>query len=545
MEACVDEFDAIVIGAGFAGLYQLYRLRELGFTAQGFEAGDGVGGTWYWNRYPGARCDVESMDYSYSFSEELEQEWEWTERYPTQPEILRYLNYVADRFDLRGLIKLATRVTSVVYDNETNRWTVETNRGDVVSARYIIAATGCLSLWQIPAFDGLESFRGSTFHTGNWPRDDIDFAGRRVGVIGTGSTGIQAIPQIAKQAEHLFVFQRTPNYSVPARNHLLTAEYQVSRKKTYREYRERAKYSGGGHSAILPTKSALEETNADRLAEYERRWERGGAPLMQMSYTDLMTSREANQTIAEFVRGKIREIVTDAETAAKLTPVDYPFGAKRLCVDIDYFETYNRGNVTLVDVRNAPIEKITERGIVTGGYEYELDAIVFATGYDAITGPLLNLNIRGRDGRALNDAWSAGPRAYLGLQVAGFPNLFTITGPGSPSVISNMVVSIEQHVDWICECLVHLREHDIESVEPLIEAQEAWVAHVNEAAAATLFPLAKSWYLGDNIPGKPRVFMPYVAGVGAYRRKCEEVVANGYDGFVMTSRQEREVAISK
>jgi cation diffusion facilitator CzcD-associated flavoprotein CzcO len=545
MEACVDEFDAVVIGAGFAGLYQLYRLRELGFTAQGFEAGDGVGGTWYWNRYPGARCDVESMDYSYSFSEELEQEWEWTERYPTQPEILRYLNYVADRFDLRGLIKLATRVASVVYDNETNRWTVETNRGDVVSARYIIAATGCLSLWQIPAFDGLESFRGSIFHTGNWPRDDVDFTGRRVGVIGTGSTGIQAIPQIAKQAEHLFVFQRTPNYSVPARNHLLTAEYQVSRKKTYREYRERAKYSGGGHSAILPTTSALEQTDADRLAEYERRWQRGGAPLMQMSYTDLMTNREANETIAEFVRGKIREIVTDPETAATLTPVDYPFGAKRLCVDIDYFETYNRDNVTLVDVRNAPIEKITERGIVTGGNEYELDAIVFATGYDAITGPLLNLNVRGRDGRALNDAWLAGPRAYLGLQVAGFPNLFTITGPGSPSVISNMVVSIEQHVDWICECLTHLREHDIESVEPSIEAQEAWVAHVNETAAATLFPLAKSWYLGDNIPGKPRVFMPYVAGVGAYRRKCEEVVANGYDGFVMTSRQEREVAISK
>jgi cyclohexanone monooxygenase len=364
-------------------------------------------------------------------------------------------------------------------------------------------------------------------------------------VIGTGSTGIQAIPQIAKQAEHLFVFQRTPNYSVPARNHLLTAEYQVSRKKTYREYRERAKYSGGGHSAILPTTSALEQTDADRLAEYERRWQRGGAPLMQMSYTDLMTNREANETIAEFVRGKIREIVTDPETAATLTPVDYPFGAKRLCVDIDYFETYNRDNVTLVDVRNAPIEKITERGIVTGGNEYELDAIVFATGYDAITGPLLNLNVRGRDGRALNDAWLAGPRAYLGLQVAGFPNLFTITGPGSPSVISNMVVSIEQHVDWICECLTHLREHDIESVEPSIEAQEAWVAHVNKTAAATLFPLAKSWYLGDNIPGKPRVFMPYVAGVGAYRRKCEEVVANGYDGFVMTSRQEREVAISK
>ncbi|WP_238017612.1 NAD(P)/FAD-dependent oxidoreductase [Dactylosporangium sp. AC04546] len=538
----MDEFDAVVIGAGFAGLYQLYRLRELGFTAQGFEAGSGVGGTWYWNRYPGARCDVESMDYSYSFSPELEQEWEWTERFPAQPEILNYLNFVADRLDLRRMIQFDTRVTSVVFDDETSRWTVETGEGRVISVRFVIAATGCLSVWQIPGFKGLESFRGATYHTGSWPHEGVDFTGMRVGVIGTGSTGIQAIPQIAKQAAQLFVFQRTPNYSVPARNHPLTAEYQAHRKATYREYRERAKMSGGGHSAILPTTSALEVTDADRWREYERRWQMGGAPLMQMAYTDLMANPAANETIAEFVRSKIREIVKDPEVAAKLTPVDYPFGAKRLCVDIDYFETYNRDNVTLVDVRDAPIDVITPRGIVTGGQEYELDAIVFATGYDAMTGPLLNLNIRGRAGAALRDVWSEGPRAYLGIQVAGFPNLFTITGPGSPSVLSNMVVSIEQHVDFVSDCLSYLREHDIETMEPTVQAQDAWVDHVNSAANETLFPLAKSWYLGDNIPGKPRVFMPFVGGVGIYRRKCDEVVAGGYEGFVLAARQDRQAA---
>jgi cyclohexanone monooxygenase len=530
----VEEVDAVVNGAGFAGLYQLYKLRENGFTVQGFEAGDGVGGTWYWNRYPGARCDVESMDYSYSFSAELEQEWEWTERYPTQPEILRYLNHVADRFELRPLIQFETRVTSVAYDEVTGRWSVRTDQGGEFSGRFVIAATGCLSRWQIPNFPGVESFRGASYHTGNWPHTDVDFTGIRVGVIGTGSTGIQAIPQIAKQAAQLFVFQRTPNYSVPARNHALTHEYQVRRKQTYREYRERAKYSGGGHSAIVPTKSALEDSDADRLHEYERRWTLGGAPLMQMAYTDLMSNEKANETIAEFVRTKIRETVTNSDVAAKLTPTDYPFGAKRLCVDIDYFETYNRDNVTLVDVRKAPIERITQKGIVAGGTEYQLDAIVYATGYDAITGPLLNIDVRGRGGVLLRDAWAAGPRSYLGLQVVGFPNLFTITGPGSPSVLSNMVVSIEQHVDWIVDCLCYLRDHDLESVEPTQDAQDAWVDHVNAVANETLFVRAQSWYLGANIPGKPRVFMPFVGGVGIYRKKCDEVVAAGYEGFVFT-----------
>lgn len=531
----MDEFDAVVIGAGFAGLYQLHRLRELGFTARCFEAGGDVGGTWYWNRYPGARCDVESMDYSYSFSEELEQEWEWTERYPTQPEILCYLRYVADRFDLRGLIGFDTRVTSAVFDDQASRWTVETDQGDRVSARFVIAATGCLSTWQIPSFKGLKSFSGASYHTGNWPDEKVDFTGLRVGVIGTGSSGVQAIPEIAAQAEHLFVFQRTPNYSVPARNYPLTADYQASRKATYREYRERAKVSGGGHTAIPPTKSALEEAEADRLREYERRWELGGAPLMQMAYTDLLTNLEANQTIADFVRSKIRDIVTDPEVADKLTPAGFPFGAKRLCVDTGYFETYNRPNVTLVDVQHAPIEEITSRGIVTGGQEYPLDAIVFATGFDAVTGALLSMNIRGRGGRELREAWSDGPRAYLGLQVAGFPNLFTITGPGSPSVLSNVVVSIEQHVDFISDCLAHMRSAGVETIEPTPEAQDSWVEYVNTAAHETLYPRAESWYLGANIPGKPRVFMPFVGGVGIYRRKCEEIVAGGYAGFVLSA----------
>ncbi|MFJ8025443.1 flavin-containing monooxygenase [Streptomyces sp. NPDC096311] len=528
-----QQVDAVVIGAGFAGLYQLHRLRELGFTTQGFEAGGGVGGTWYWNRYPGARCDVESMDYSYSFSEELEQEWEWTERFPAQPEILRYLEHVADRFALRPMIRFDTRVTSAVLDEETLRWTVTTDGGDTVDARFLIAATGCLSAWQVPDFEGLESYQGKTYHTGNWPKESVDFTGLRVGVVGTGSSGIQSIPRIAEQAAELYVFQRTPNFSVPARNHPLTAEYRADRKGTYREYRERAKYSGGGHSAIPPVKSALEAGESERRGEYEKRWRLGGAPLMQQCYNDLMLSEAANDTIAEFVRDKIRETVKDPDTAEKLCPTGYAFGAKRLCVDTDYFETYNRDNVTLVDVHHSPIEKITPSGIATGEREFALDALVFATGYDAMTGPLLRLGIRGRGGRELKEVWAQGPRAYLGIQVAGFPNLFTITGPGSPSVLSNMVVSIEQHVDFVTDALVHLRDHGIESMEPETGAQDAWVAHVTEAADATLHVKANSWYLGDNIPGKPRVFMPYVAGVGAYRRKCDEVAGRGYEGFVL------------
>ena len=524
-------FDAIVVGAGISGMYMLYRLRELGLSAHVFEAGSGVGGTWYWNRYPGARCDVESLDYSYSFSAELEQEWEWTERYPTQPEILRYLNHVADRFDLRRDIQFNTRVKHAHYKESSNRWHIQTDDGQQYTARYCIMAVGCLSAPNRPNFKGLDGFKGRWYHTGLWPHEDVDFTGLRVGVIGTGSSAIQAIPQIAKQAEHVYVFQRTPNYSVPAQNALLDPERQRAVKADYAARRQKARMSRAGMAVDPPQRSALEVTPEERIQVFEAGWRRGGVGALNASFKDLATSFEANETVAEFVRDKIRQIVHDPATAALLTPRDYPFGTKRLCVDIEYFETYNRSNVTLVDVRSAPIQEITSDGLRTTQAEFALDALVFATGYDAMTGPLLAMDICGRGGQTLSAKWAAGPRTYLGLAIAGFPNLFMITGPGSPSVLSNMVVSIEQHVDWIAECLRFLDARRYAGIEASAEAEDAWVEHVNEVANQTLYPRANSWYMGANIPGKPRIFMPYVGGVGDYRQKCDVVAANTYEGF--------------
>ena len=534
MSTTQQQYDAVIVGAGFAGLYMLYRLRALGLSARVYEAGNGVGGTWFWNRYPGARCDVESMDYSYSFSPELEQEWTWTERYPTQPEILRYINHVADRFDLRRDIQLETRVTSARYDEATNRWTVKTDRGDEVTAQFIILATGCLSAARVPDFAGKDSFQGPTYHTGHWPHEGVDFTGKRVGIIGTGSSGIQSIPVIAAQAEHLHVFQRTPNFSVPARNAPLAASVQERTKATYPEHRKRSRESAGGIFYPLNEKAALEASREERTREYEARWELGGFPFLG-SFTDLMISRESNDTAAEFVRARIRAAVKDRDVAEALSPRDHPLGTKRICVDTDYYTTFNRENVTLVDLKKSPLVEITPRGIRTQDREYELDAIVFATGFDAMTGALFNIDLRGRSGAALKDKWAGGPRTYLGLMTAGFPNLFTITGPGSPSVLSNMMVSIEQHVEWISACVGFLRERGLERIEPTLEAEDAWVAHVNEVADYTLYPTASSWYMGANIPGKPRVFMPYVGGVGAYRIKCDEVAAKGYEGFALTA----------
>jgi cyclohexanone monooxygenase len=525
------EFDVIVVGAGFSGLYMLYRLRRLGLSARVFERGSGIGGTWFWNRYPGARCDVESLDYSYSFSPELEQEWEWTERYPTQPEILRYLNHVADRFDLRRDIQLNTTITEVHYSEATNRWTVSTDSGQQLHARYCIMAVGCLSSVNEPNFTGLNTFRGRWYQTSRWPRDGVDFSGQRVGFIGTGSSGIQAIPQIAHQAEHLFVFQRTPNFSVPARNAQLDPETQRLVKATYPERRRKARVSRIGLALDPPVRGALEDSPEERVRTYEAGWRKGGIGSVNGAYNDLLIDIEANQTVADFVREKIRETVHNPAVAEILIPVDYPFGTKRLCVDIDYYETYNRDNVSLVDLRRDPIAEITPAGIRTRSTEFELASIVFAIGFDAMTGPLYDICIRGRGGVALKDRWADGPRTYLGLATAGFPNMFLITGPGSPSVLSNMVVSIEQHVEWITDCLMFLRAHELESVEAEVEAEAAWVEHVNEVASRTLYPLANSWYMGANIPGKPRIFMPYVGGVGAYRLKCEEVAAQGYEGF--------------
>lgn len=532
----VGAVDVVVVGAGFAGLYMLHRLRERGLSVQVYEAGSAVGGTWYWNRYPGARCDIESMDYSYSFSPELEQEWEWTERYSSQPEILRYLHHVADRFDLRRHIKLATRVTSAVFDEMTNRWAIETDRGDVVSATYCIMATGCLSVPNRPTFKGLDSFTGSWYHTGAWPHDGVDFTGQRVGVIGTGSTAIQAIPRIATQAAHLFVFQRTPNFSMPAWNGPLDPAFQRQRKATYREHRRQARESAIGvpvEVTALSTMSALEVSPEERQREMESRWTYGGFRLVG-SFNDVLINKQANETVAEFVRQKIRAIVHDPDVADQLCPKDHPIGTKRPCVDIAYFQTYNRANATLVNVRHAPIADITPTGLRTRDAAYELDSIVFATGFDAMTGALLTMDIRGRGGKTLKEHWAEGPRTYLGLMTAGFPNLFTITGPGSPSVLSNMVVSIEQHVDWIADCLQYLRAHDLRCIEPTVAAQDLWVGHVNEIGNNTLYPEANSWYVGANIPGKPRVFMPYVGGVGTYRKTCDEVAANGYQGFTQS-----------
>lgn len=528
--------DVAIVGAGFAGLYMLHRARELGFRAKVFEAGAGVGGTWYWNRYPGARCDVESLEYAYSFSEDLRKEWEWTERYAAQPEILRYLNHVADRFDLRRDIEFNTRVISAAFDDEAGRWTIATERGQVVSAQFCVMATGCLSAAKVPEYAGLDRFQGQWYHTGRWPHEGVDFTGQTVAVIGTGSSGIQSIPVIARQAAHLYVFQRTPNFSLPAQNGPLSPEVIQDWKENGPKYREIAKTTPFGFlvQAGGPKPSALEVSPEERQRIFEEGWRAGGfGPLA--AFNDLFFKLESNDTAAEFVRGKIRETVRDPGVAEKLAPRDHPIGTKRPCIDTGYFETYNRDNVTLVDVRETPIEEITSAGPRTRDRQFTVDSIVFATGFDAMTGALNAIDIRGREGKCLKEKWAAGPRTYLGLMVAGFPNLFTITGPGSPSVLSNMVIAIEQHVDWISGSMAYLRDRGIVTMEASAESETAWVEHVNEAANQTLYPLAKSWYLGANIPGKPRVFMPYIGGLPAYCQKCNEVAANGYEGFILKS----------
>jgi cyclohexanone monooxygenase len=526
--------DVVVIGAGFSGLYMLHKLRGQGLSTRVFEAGDGVGGTWYWNRYPGARVDIESQEYSYSFSEELEDEWQWTERYSAQPELLRYLNHVADRFDLRRDIQLSTRVVSTVFDETSSRWNVTTDRGDKVSARFCVMATGCLSVTKDPDFAGMETFRGRSYHTGHWPHEGVDFTGQRVGVIGTGSSAIQTIPQVAAQAAHVTVFQRTPNFSIPAHNGPIAPEVLADWKANRAHYRHKAKTEGFGIVLVDQSERlAVEASAEERQKVYEDRWGRGGFA-MGGAFADIIFNKEANDTACEFVRGKIREIVKDPEVAEKLAPRSYPIMSKRMCVDTGYYQTFNRDNVSLIDVRAAPIEEITPTGLRTTEAEYELDSIVYAIGFDAMTGALGRIDIRGRGGVSLKDAWSAGPHNYLGLMVAGFPNMFIIAGPGSPSVLSNMVVSIEQHVEWISDCVGYLGERQLGAIEATPEAQDAWCAHVNEVADATVYPQANSWYLGANIPGKPRVFMPYIGGIGVYRQKCADVAAADYEGFALS-----------
>jgi cyclohexanone monooxygenase len=525
------DYDAVVVGAGFAGMYMLYRLRNAGLTVRVFEAGDGVGGTWYWNRYPGARCDVESMEYSYSFSPELQQEWHWTERFATQPEILRYLNHVADRFDLRPDIQLETTVTAAEYDEASETWDVTLHDNSTVTARFFIMAAGCLSNARVPSFPGLDSYVGRTFHTGDWPAEGVDLTGQRVGIIGTGSSGVQVIPEVANGAGELYVFQRTPNFTMPARNAPLTPEQIADFKARYPELRERARHSPNGTLRKNYAESALTAPEDVRRERFEYGWQRGGNDIVG-SFNDFMTNKSANDLLADFLRDKIRSIVRDPEVASSLTAQNYPVGAKRLCLGTDYYETFNRDNVRLVDLRRTPVEEFTPRGIRTTQQEYELDAVIFATGFDAMTGSILRVDIRGRGGRSLRDDWAAGPHTYLGLACHGYPNMFLITGPGSPSVLSNVVVSIEQHVEWIGDHLEYLRKNDLSTSEADLQAQEDWVAHVNEVADRTLMPKAASWYMGANVPGKPRVFMPYIGGVGKYREICDEIADDDYRGFV-------------
>jgi len=525
-----SHYDAIIVGAGFSGMYMLHRLRTLGLTARVYDNASDVGGTWYWNRYPGARCDIESMQYSYSFSPELQRDWHWPETFSAQPDILNYARHVAERFDLRRDIEFSTTVQSAHFDEAARQWHITTDKGDHVTARYCIMATGCLSTAREPDFEGRESYTGETYHTGHWPHEGVDFTGKRVAVIGTGSSAIQAIPVIAEQAAQLTVFQRTPNYSIPSRNRPMPDDYEREWKKDYDARRALARQTPNGVFADRTEQNAIEVPEAERRREYERRWELGGTTFMA-SYKDLALNAESNETAAEFVREKIREIVKDPETAEVLVARDYPIGTKRICVDTNYFETYNRDNVTLIDIRNAPIEALTPDGLRQGGQNYTFDAIVFATGFDAMTGTLDRIDIRGRDGLKLKEEWEAGPRTYLGMMSAGFPNLFMVTGPQSPSVLSNMMGSIEQHVDWMTDCIAEMEKTGQATIEPTRAAQDDWVEHNNEVAYQTLYPKAASWYMGANIPGKPRVFLPYIGGVGTYREKCDEVSANGYEGF--------------
>ncbi len=525
--------DAVIVGAGFAGMYMLHKLRGLGLSARIIEAGTGVGGTWYWNRYPGARVDIESMEYSFSFDPELEKEWRWTERYAPQPELLRYANHVADRYDLRRDIQLETRVMSAAFDEKANRWTVKTDAGDSFSAHYCIMATGCLSQPKDLEFDGLSDFKGPIYKTFAWPRDGVDFTGQRVGIIGTGSSGIQTITVVAEQAAQLTIFQRTANYSSPAWNGPISREYYADWDANRNAYRAEAR-SQPVAARFNMTENLMSDATPDaRQSEFERRWQIGGLQAVY-AYADIGVDRAANQIAADFFASKIHEIVKDPETAATLTPdtAIYPIATKRICVDTGYYEVFNRDTVALVDIRKDPIKRITADGISTQTRAFAFDALIIATGFDAMTGALDSIDIRGRGGIALKDKWSEEPRTYLGLMVAGFPNLFTITGPGSPSVLTNMIMSIEQHVEFIADAIAHLGAQQLGLIEATPEAETEWVAHVNEVADATLLPQANSWYMGANVPGKPRVFMPYPGGFPLYVETCNDIVADGYRGFV-------------
>lgn len=530
------DVDVVVVGAGFAGIYALHKFRSLGLTVRVFEAAPEVGGTWYFNRYPGARCDVESVDYCYSFSDELQQKWSWSEKYATQAEILRYLNWVVDELDLRDGITFNTRVTSAVFDDAAVRWTVNTDTGESVNARFCVMATGPLSAALTPDFPGLSSFEGEVYHTAHWPKETVDFTGSRVAVIGTGSSGIQSIPIIADQAQKLVVFQRTPNYSVPAGNRTLTDKDVADYKASYDERRRLSWRSGGGSPHIAHPKLTMEATAQERRAAFEKRWELGGV-LFSKTFSDQMTDIEANDEARKFYEEKVRAVIDDPDVADLLIPNDHPIGTKRICTDTNYFQTFNRPHVELVSVRRTPIQFIDATGITTSDARFDVDAIVLATGFDAMTGALAKIDIVGRNGHTLRDDWAHGPRTYLGLAVDDFPNLFLVSGPGAPAVLANMVLHAEAHVNWIADAITYLDDHGHSAIEATADAVEDWNAELNRRADASLFTRANSWYMGANVPGKPRGFMLFIGGFAAYLDICNEVVSAGYKGFELSSRR--------
>ena len=551
--------DVLVVGAGFAGMYAIYRFRQQGLNVKVFEAGSDVGGTWYWNRYPGARCDVPSLEYSFGFSEELEQEWDWPEVFSAQTDILRYANHIADKFDLRRSIQFNTRVTAARWDEEDLLWRLTTDDGNQHAAPFCVMATGCLSVPNKPDLPGADTFAGLELHTGTWPEEPVDLAGKRVGIIGTGSSGVQAIPELAKQAEHLYVFQRTPVYTVPANRKAMRDAVQQEFKDNYRAIRDMQQQNAGGVSNFRPVKSVKRAQpdavpTVDAPIDGQPNFRGSGGNIMDLTpeervtrvrerglgellnFRDVYTDSEANEIANELFRRVVRYMVKDPDTAESLCPQDYGLGCKRQVLDRDYYDTFNRDNVTLVDLQQTPIEVVNAQGIRTSDAQYDLDVLVYATGFDAMTGALTRANITGANELKLTDKWADGPATYLGLQVVGFPNLFTITGPGSPSVLCNMLVAIEQHVNWIGDCIDYLRRNHLRTIEATAEAEQEWVAHVNEVAQGTMYtaPSCNSWYLGANIPGKPRIFMPYVGGYPRYRERCEQVAANDYEGFRFT-----------
>ncbi len=522
-----EELDVIIVGAGFSGLYMLYKMRKMNLKALIIERASDAGGTWFWNRYPGARCDIESIEYSYSFSDELQQEWNWSNRYSDQSEILEYINYVVKKFNLKENIVFNTSVKSATFDENLKNWILETDSKSY-SSKFCVMATGTLSSIKQPNFDGLENFKGDWYVTGEWPHEKLDFTSKKVAIIGTGSSAVQSIPVIAEEAKNLTVFQRSPNYTIPANNRPLTEKELSNAKSSYDQIREKAKYTraGIGYNQFEERK-LLDLSSEEIKKELNNRWKIGGQEIFTAGFTDVGVNVEANKIVADFVKSKIKEIVKDPNVAELLSPED-AIGCKRLCADTNYFETYNRENVELIDLNSNPINSITENGILTNDKEFKFNTIIFATGFDAMTGALQAIDITGKNGKKLKQVWKDGPKSFLGLLINGFPNLFTVTGPGSPSVLTNMMVAIEQHVEWISDCINFLSKSNLKEVEADELFQIEWMDHIEEVAKNTLRYTCNSWYVGANVPGKKRVFMPYAGGFGKYREKCDEIAENNY-----------------